>query len=64
MIRGGVASPMVPGRTPGGAIGATILGTIGDLLGGLMLSLALGRGTASVAIIGAVIMLHAPPRGG
>ncbi len=51
----------MPGRTPGGAIGAIIVG----IIGGFLLSLAFGCGPASflgsliVAIIGAVSVLYA-----
>jgi len=64
-IAGGMASLIVPGRTPGGAIGAVIVGIIGGFLGGFLLSLFFGRGPASfigsliVAISGAVIVLYA-----
>ena len=55
----------MPGRTPGGAIGTVIVGIIGDIIGGFLLSLAFGCGPASflgsliVAIIGAVSVLYA-----
>lgn len=65
-LAGGIASLIVPGRTPGGAIGAILVGILGGLVGGWLMSLLLnGRGPATffgslvVAIIGAVLILYA-----
>lgn len=64
-VAGGLASLIVPGRTPGGMIGATVVGMLGGLLGGFIFT-ALGLGGTSsfigsvlVAVLGAVLILYA-----
>jgi uncharacterized membrane protein YeaQ/YmgE (transglycosylase-associated protein family) len=64
LIAGGVASLLVPGRTPGGVLGAIIVGIVGALIGGWLATL-FGAGSVSgldlysilLAIVGAVVLL-------
>jgi uncharacterized membrane protein YeaQ/YmgE (transglycosylase-associated protein family) len=64
LIAGGVASLLVPGRTPGGVIGAIVVGVVGALIGGWLATL-FGAGSVSgldwysilLAIVGAVVLL-------
>lgn len=64
LIAGGVASLLVPGRTPGGVIGAIVVGIVGALIGGWLATL-FGAGSVSgldlysilLAIVGAVVLL-------
>jgi len=62
-LAGGIASLIVPGRTPAGAIGAILVGILGGLLGGWLHSLVAGSGPVTfigslvVAIIGAALIL-------
>jgi uncharacterized membrane protein YeaQ/YmgE (transglycosylase-associated protein family) len=63
-LAGGIASLIVPGRTPGGVIGGIIVGNLGGILGGWLMSLVAGNGPVSflgslvLAIIGAVIIFY------
>lgn len=65
LVAGGIASLIVPGRTPAGAIGAVVIGILGGLLGGWIWEEVFNMGGTSwigsiiVAIIGAVIILYA-----
>lgn len=66
LIAGGIASLIVPGRTPAGAIGAVVVGILGGLLGGWIFEALFDMdsstnwiGSIIVAIIGAVIILYA-----
>lgn len=64
LIAGGLASLIVPGRTPGGVIGAILIGMVGAIVGG-WLATAFGAGSVDginiysmlVATIGAVALL-------
>lgn len=64
LAAGGVASLIVPGRTPGGMIGAFVVGVLGAILGGWLVNDVMDMGTGGgifgsilVAILGAVIIL-------
>lgn len=66
LVAGGVASFIVPGRTPAGIFGAIIVGILGALLGGWLVNSVLDLGVGGgiigaliIAIIGAVIILFA-----
>ena len=66
LVAGGVASFIVPGRTPMGMIGAIVVGILGGLLGGWLFDAVFDMDTSTnwigaviVAIIGAVIILFA-----
>src|SRR6476660_98278 len=65
LIAGGIASMIVPGRTPFGWVGALIVGILGGWLGGWLFHSVFGwgkwgfLGSIIVAIIGAVIILYA-----
>jgi len=66
LVAGGVASFIVPGRTPAGVIGAIVIGILGGLLGGWLLDSVFEMDTGGgligalvVAIVGAVIILFA-----
>ncbi len=64
LIAGGVASLLVPGRTPGGVFGAIAVGVVGALIGGWLATL-FGAGSVNgldlysivLAIVGAVVLL-------
>jgi uncharacterized membrane protein YeaQ/YmgE (transglycosylase-associated protein family) len=64
LIAGGVASLIVPGRTPGGVIGAILIGIVGAIIGG-WIATAFGGGSISgldlysmvIATVGAVALL-------
>lgn len=64
LIAGGVASLIVPGRTPGGVVGAILIGIVGAIVGGWLATL-LGIGTVDglnlasmlIAIVGSVALL-------
>ena len=64
LIAGGIASLLVPGRTPGGVIGAIVIGMVGAVLGG-WLATAMGIGSVNgldfysivIAVIGSVVLL-------
>ena len=64
LIAGWVASLIVPGRTPGGVLGAVVVGIVGALIGGWLATL-FGGGSVNgldlysilLAIIGAVVLL-------
>ena len=65
LIAGGVASLLVPGRTPLGCIGVIIVGIAGGLLGGFLFEELFGEdedelswlGSILVAILGATLIL-------
>jgi len=65
LIAGGVASLLVPGRTPLGCIGVIIVGIAGGLLGGFLFEELFGEdedelswlGSILVAILGAILIL-------
>lgn len=66
LVAGGVASFIVPGRTPMGMIGAIVIGILGGLLGGWLFEALFDMdsstswiGSLVIAIIGAVIILFA-----
>lgn len=66
LVAGGIASLIVPGRTPAGAIGAVVIGILGGLLGGWLFETLFDMdsstswiGSIIVAIIGAVVILYA-----
>ena len=66
LVAGGIASLIVPGRTPFGMVGALVIGIVGGLLGGWLLNTVLDLGVGGgivgailVAVIGAVIILYA-----
>lgn len=66
LVAGGIASLIVPGRTPMGIIGAVIVGILGGLLGGWLMEVLFDMdsstswiGSIIVATIGAVIILFA-----
>ena len=64
LIAGGVASLIVPGRTPGGVVGAILIGIVGAIVGGWLATL-FGVGTVDgldlasmlIAIVGSVALL-------
>lgn len=64
LIAGGVASLIVPGRTPGGVVGAILIGIVGAIVGGWLATL-FGIGTVDglnlasmlIAIVGSVALL-------
>jgi len=64
LIAGGVASLIVPGRTPGGVIGAILIGIVGAIIGGWVAT-AFGAGSIDglslysmvVSVLGAVALL-------
>jgi uncharacterized membrane protein YeaQ/YmgE (transglycosylase-associated protein family) len=62
-IAGGIASLLVPGRTPLGCIGVILVGIAGGLLGGFLFEALFDivavsfLGALIIAIIGAVIIL-------
>lgn len=64
LIAGGVASLLVPGKTPGGVLGAVVVGIVGALIGGWLATL-FGAGSVSgldlysivLAIVGSVVLL-------
>jgi uncharacterized membrane protein YeaQ/YmgE (transglycosylase-associated protein family) len=53
---GGIASLIVPGRTPGGPSGAVVVGLLGGVLGGWLLNdllgLGLGAGPLGAIVVG------------
>ena len=63
LIAGGIASLLVPGRTPLGCIGVVLVGIAGGLLGGFLFEALFDReavsflGALITAVIGAVIIL-------
>jgi uncharacterized membrane protein YeaQ/YmgE (transglycosylase-associated protein family) len=64
LIAGGVASLLVPGKTPGGVLGAIVVGIVGALIGGWLATL-FGGGSVSgldwysiiLAVVGSVVLL-------
>jgi uncharacterized membrane protein YeaQ/YmgE (transglycosylase-associated protein family) len=65
LVVGAIASLIVPGRTPLGCIGVTLVGIAGGLLGGFLFDAIIGPddeelnwiGSFIVAILGAVVIL-------
>lgn len=64
LIAGGVASLIVPGRTPGGVVGAILIGIVGAIVGGWLATLfglggvdGLNLASMLVAIVGSVALL-------
>lgn len=64
LVAGGVASWVLPGRTPGGVLEATIIGILGGVFGGWVLdALDVGKnltllGSLAVAALGAIALLQ------
>jgi uncharacterized membrane protein YeaQ/YmgE (transglycosylase-associated protein family) len=64
LVAGGVASLVLPGRSPDGVLQAIIIGTLGGVFGGFVLdafeagAAATWLGALGVAVIGAVVLLH------
>jgi len=64
LVAGGVACFVLPGRTPGGALEAIIIGILGGIFGGWVLdALDVGKnltlvGSLGVAVVGAVVLLQ------
>lgn len=56
LLAGGVASLLVPGRTPGGCLGATLIGMLGGLLGGWLFRLIFGPGATATSFLGSLIV--------
>lgn len=64
LIAGGIASLLVPGKTPGGVLGAIAIGIVGAVVGGWLASI-FNAGSVSgldlysivLAVIGAVVLL-------
>jgi uncharacterized membrane protein YeaQ/YmgE (transglycosylase-associated protein family) len=65
LIAGGIASLIVPGRTPGGVIGAVLVGIAGAFIGGLLAQVFTGSSGVNgldlysilMATVGAVALL-------
>jgi uncharacterized membrane protein YeaQ/YmgE (transglycosylase-associated protein family) len=62
MICGGLASAIVPGKTPGGIVGVVLVGIAGSIVGRILFGLVgLGAswflGSIVMGVIGAVIVL-------
>jgi uncharacterized membrane protein YeaQ/YmgE (transglycosylase-associated protein family) len=65
-IVGGIASLIVPGRTPLGCIGVPLVGIAGGIIGGLLFDLIIGPdddelnwiGSFLVALLGAIGILY------
>jgi uncharacterized membrane protein YeaQ/YmgE (transglycosylase-associated protein family) len=65
LIAGGLASLLVPGRTPGGVVGAILIGILGAVVGGWLAEVFTGGSSVNginlysvlVAVLGSVILL-------
>jgi uncharacterized membrane protein YeaQ/YmgE (transglycosylase-associated protein family) len=64
LVAGGLASALMPGRTPGGLLGIIVIGVLGALLGGWGWALLFGAGPATflgavlLGVLGALIILY------
>lgn len=66
LVAGGLASALMPGRTPGGLLGMVGVGILGAVLGGWAWALLFGAGPASflgsvmLGVLGAMAVLALP----
>jgi uncharacterized membrane protein YeaQ/YmgE (transglycosylase-associated protein family) len=64
LVAGGVASFVLPSRSPDGVLQAIIIGSLGGLFGGFVLDTldveenVTWLGALGVAVVGAVVLLH------
>jgi uncharacterized membrane protein YeaQ/YmgE (transglycosylase-associated protein family) len=64
LLAGGLASALIPGRTPGGLLGVIGIGVVGALLGGWGWALLFGSGPTTflgsviVGVLGALAILY------